>query len=155
MAAMWKCGAETAQAMSCLINPEDLPAVDAMCAKFPETPVVIDHFARIGVDGKIADEQVDRLCRLAKHKRVHAKLSAFYALGKKALPYDDLVPMIRRVLDAFGPERCLWASDSPYQLGEPNTYAASIGLVRDRLEGLSAGDREWLLRKTAEKVYFA
>jgi hypothetical protein len=49
----------------------------------------------------------------------------------------------------------MWASDSPYQLGEPNTYAASIGLVRDRLEGLSAGDREWLLRKTADKVYFA
>jgi predicted TIM-barrel fold metal-dependent hydrolase len=155
MASMWKCGAETGQAMSCLINPEDLPAVDAMCAKFPETPVVIDHFARIGVDGTIRDELVDQLCRLAKHKRTHAKLSAFYALGKKAPPYDDLVPMIRRVLDAFGPERCLWASDSPYQLGPPNTYAASLGLVRDRLEGLSAGDREWLLRKTAETVYFA
>jgi len=154
MAAMWQTAAKTGQAMGCLINPEDLPAVDAMCGKHPETPVVIDHFARIGVDGTIREADVARLCGLAKHQRVHAKLSAFYALGKKQPPYDDLVPMIRRVLDAFGPERCLWASDSPYQLGGGNTYAASIDLIRS-LDGLSAGDRAWLLTKTAEQVYFA
>jgi predicted TIM-barrel fold metal-dependent hydrolase len=155
MAAMWRCGAETGQAMCCLINPEDLPAVDAMCAKNPETPVVIDHFARIGVDGTIREADVAALCRLARHKRVHAKLSAYYALGEKRPPYDDLRPMIRRVLDAFSPQRCLWASDSPYQLGGENTYSASIGLIRDRLDGLSADDRAWLLSKTAERVYFA
>ena len=33
MAAMWKCGAETGQAMCCLIDPPDLPYVDRMCAK--------------------------------------------------------------------------------------------------------------------------
>jgi predicted TIM-barrel fold metal-dependent hydrolase len=154
MAAMWQTAAKTGQAMGCLINPEDLPAVDAMCGKHPETPVVIDHFARIGVDGTIREADIARLCGLAKHKRACAKLSAFYALGKKQPPYDDLVPMIRRVLDAFGPERCLWASDSPYQLGGGNTYAASIGLIRD-FGGLSAGDRAWLLTKTAERVYFS
>jgi predicted TIM-barrel fold metal-dependent hydrolase len=155
MAAMWRCAAETGQAMCCLINPEDLPAVDAMCGKYSDTPVVIDHFARIGVEGTIREADVAALLRLARHKRVSAKLSAFYALGKKQPPYDDLVPMIRRVLDAFGPERCMWASDSPYQLGGDNTYAASIGLIRDRLDGLSEEDRTWLLSKTAERVYFA
>jgi predicted TIM-barrel fold metal-dependent hydrolase len=154
MTAMWRCGAQTGQAMCCLINPEDLPAVDAMCGRHPETPVVIDHFARIGVDGTIREADVAALVKLARHKRVSVKLSAYYALGKKQPPYDDLVPMIRRVLDAFGPQRCMWASDCPYQLGGDNTYAASIGLIRDRLSGLSDGDRAWLLTKTAEQVYF-
>jgi predicted TIM-barrel fold metal-dependent hydrolase len=63
--------------------------------------------------------------------------------------------MIRRVLDAFGPERCMWASDAPYQVQPPHTYAASIKLIRDHFTGLSQGDREWLLRKTAERVFFA
>jgi hypothetical protein len=36
-----------------------------------------------------------------------------------------------------------------------HNYADSIALVRDRLDFLSAGDRDWLLRKTAEKVFFA
>jgi hypothetical protein len=49
----------------------------------------------------------------------------------------------------------MWASDAPYQVGPGHSYKASIDLVRDRLDGLSAGDREWLLRKTAERVFFA
>lgn len=155
MAALWKCGAETGQAMCCLIDPSHLPGVAAMCEKHPETPVVIDHFARIGADGMIREADLANLCGLAKHKKVHVKISAYYALGKKLPPYDDLLPMIRRVLDAFGPERCMWASDAPYQVQDAHTYRASISLIRDRLEGLSDGDRQWLLRKTAEKVYFA
>lgn len=155
MEAMWKCGAETGQAMCCLIDTQDLPAVDAMCQRHPETPVVIDHFARIGVDGKIRDEDVASLAGLAKHKLVTVKLSAYYALGKKQPPYDDLAPMIRRLLDAYGVERCMWASDSPYQIQGENTYAASIALIRDRLNSLSAGDRQHLLTKTAERIYFA
>jgi predicted TIM-barrel fold metal-dependent hydrolase len=153
MAEMWATGAKTRQAMCPLINPSDLPVVDAMCGKHPDTPVVIDHFARVGADGEIRDADVKALCGLARHKHVHVKVSAFYALGKKKPPYDDLVPMIRRLLESFGPKRLMWASDSPYQLQGPNTYKASIGLVRDRLD-LSKADREWLLAKTAEAVFF-
>lgn len=155
MAALWRAGAETGQAMCCLIDAADLAGVAAMCAKNPQTPVVIDHFARIGVDGTIRDADVASLCALAKHKAVSVKLSAYYALGKKQPPHDELLPMIGRVLDAFGPQRCMWASDAPYQVEPPNTYSASIALIRDRLEGASAGDKQWLLRKTAEKVFFA
>ena len=35
-----------------------------------------------------------------------------------------------------------------------NQTSDSISLVRDRIDFLSEGDRDWLLRKTAEKVYF-
>jgi len=153
MDAMWKKGAETGQAICCLIDAKDLGAVDVMCARHPQTKVVIDHFARIGVDGTIRDEDVAALCKLARHKLVSVKISAYYALGKKKPPYLDLVPMIRKVLDAYGAERCMWASDSPYQVQGEHTYKASINLVQ-RLDFLSAGDREWLLRKTAERVYF-
>jgi predicted TIM-barrel fold metal-dependent hydrolase len=155
MAEMWKTGAETGQAMCCLIDPPNLPGVDRMCEKYPKTNVVIDHFARIGVDGTIRDKDVSALCRLARHKQTYVKVSAFYALGKKKPPYDDLVPMIRRVFDAFGPQRLMWASDCPYQLASPHTYGASINLVRKRLDFLSKDDKDWLLRRTADQVYFA
>ena len=141
--------------MCWLIDPTQLSRVAEMCQRHPDTPVVIDHFARVGVDGTIREADLTALCDLAKHKRVSVKLSAYYALGKKEPPYDDLVPMTRRVLDAFGVQRCMWASDAPYQVQPPHTYAASIGLIRDRLSGLSAGDKQWLLTKTAEKVFFA
>ncbi len=152
---MWKTAADTGQNICCLINPKELAQIDAMCAKHPSTPVVIDHFARVGVDGMIRDADVAALVKLAKHKNTTLKISAYYALGKKRPPYLDLVPMIRRMLDAYGPERLMWASDSPYQLDGENSYKASISLVRDRLDFLSAADRDQLLRKTAERVFFS
>lgn len=155
MQAMWKCGGEDGLAMCHLVNPDALAAIARMGRKFADTPIVIDHFARIGVSGEIRETELDQLCQLAKNPRAYVKTSAFYALGKKQAPYLDLAPMIRRLLDAYGPERLMWATDCPYQVQEGHTYEDSIALVRDRLDFLSAGDREWLLRKTAEKVFFA
>ena len=95
------------------------------------------------------------LCKLAEHKRVTVKTSACYALGKKKAPYLDLAPMFGPLLDAFGPQRLMWASDCPFQVLNGHTYRASIDLVRERLEILSDSDRQWLLGKTAERVFFA
>jgi hypothetical protein len=91
--------------------------------------VVNDHMARIGVDGfgkvppvpgTIKPEDVADLVKLARHPMMHVKISAFYALGRRTPPYDDMIP-----------------------------------LIRDRLDGVSVADREWLLRKTAERVFFS
>ncbi len=83
------------------------------------------------------------------------KASAFYAFGQKRAPYLDFGPMIRRLRDTFGPQRLMWATDCPYQVRPGHTYADSIALSRDRLDFLSATDRDWMLRRTAKKVFFA
>lgn len=150
---MWRCGAAEGLAMCCLVNPNALTAIDQMCHEHRDTPVVIDHFARIGIDGEIREAEVAALCRLARHPRVYVKTSAFYALGKKRPPYDDLIPMIRRLVEAFGPQRLMWATDCPYQVQE-HTYDQSLALVRDRLDFLSADDRKWLLGRTAAGLFF-
>jgi len=62
--------------------------------------------------------------------------------------------MIRRLRDTFGPQRLMWATDCPYQVQRGHTYADAIALIRDRLDFLSARDRDWMLRGTAEKVFF-
>ncbi|HWB01125.1 MAG TPA: amidohydrolase family protein [Pirellulales bacterium] len=155
MRTMWQCAAEKRLAICPLINAQYLPSVDAMCRKFPDTTVVIDHFARVGVDGEIREADLANLCGLARHKHTHVKLSAFYALGRKQAPYLDLVPMIRRLFDAYGPQRLMWATDCPYQVQDGRKYDDSIALVRDRLDFASSADRQWLLRRTAEHVFFS
>jgi predicted TIM-barrel fold metal-dependent hydrolase len=151
---MFAAAARNNQAMSCLIDPDGLPELDRMCADFADTPIVIDHLCRIGADGTIRDKDVEALCAMAKHKKVMLKVGAFYALGKKKAPYDDLAPLIEKAVKAFGAQRCMWESDSPFQMQGEHTYKDSIELVRKRLTFLSADDRDWLLRKTAEKFYF-
>ncbi len=155
MNAMWKRGAEIGVALCPLINPKDLSEVDFMCQKYPDTTVVIDHFARIGIDGMIHRKDLDHLLKLAKHSKAHVKVSAYYALGNKKPPHDELIPMIKELYEAYGPERLMWASDCPYQLTGPNTYGDSIALIQDRIDFLSEADKDWILYKTAESVFFA
>jgi predicted TIM-barrel fold metal-dependent hydrolase len=150
---MFAAGAKNKQAMSCLINPDALPDLDRMCRKYPDTPVIIDHLCRIGVDGTIRDGGVKALCDMAKHKSVMVKIGAFYALGDKKPPYTDLAPLIRKVIQAFGVERCMWESDCPFQVVEQK-YQDSLDLVRKRLDFLSDADRDWLLWRAAEKFFF-
>lgn len=154
MAAMWKAGAKHGLAMCHLCQPDSFPAIGKMSQQYPETPVVIDHFGRLGIDGTIPKQDLDNLCQLAKHKNTHVKVSAFYALGKKKAPYTDLLPMIRRLLDSFGPERLMWASDGPFQVVNGHHYGPSIDLIKNA-DFLSAGDKAWLLEKTAAKVFFS
>jgi predicted TIM-barrel fold metal-dependent hydrolase len=151
---MFAAAARNNQALSCLIDPDGLPELDRMCSDHADAPVIIDHLCRIGVDGTIRDKDVDALCAMAKHKKVLLKVGAFYALGKKKPPYDDLAPLIQKAVKAFGPERCLWESDSPFQVQGDHAYKDSLDLVAKRLDFLGADDREWLLRKTAEKFFF-
>ena len=61
--------------------------------------------------------------------------------------------MIRRVHEAFGARRLMWASDSPFQTLK-ETYEDSIALIRDRLDFLTAEDKQWVLRRTAEEFFW-
>jgi predicted TIM-barrel fold metal-dependent hydrolase len=151
--AMFRTAAATGQALSCLIDPAGFPEVDRMCRAFPDTPVIIDHLGRIGVDGQIRDPDIDALCALARHPKLLIKVGAFYALGKKTPPYLDLAPLIRRVVQAFGPSRCMWESDCPFQV-VAHKYSDSLTLVRDWLNFLGKDDKDWLLWRTAERALF-
>ncbi len=154
MRSMWRTGAATQLAMCALAKPDAFASLDRMCAQFPETPVVIDHFGRVGIDGTIRDAEIRQLCALARHRHVKVKASAFYALGRKKAPYRDLGEMFRKVFETFGPQRIMWASDCPFQVMGGHQYAPSIDFIR-QMKPLSAEDREWLLGRTAEATFFA
>lgn len=155
METMWTTAAAEGLAICPLINPDALPFIDTMCSKHPDTTVVIDHFARIGMRSPPTEDQLKPLLALAKHPRVHVKTSAFYALGKKQPPYTDLAPMIKSCVDAFGASRLMWASDCPFQVDPGHDYKSSISLVRDGLDFLTPDDRTQMLRGTAERLFFS
>ena len=88
-----------------------------------------------------------------KNLKVDTKLKKYVQACKemKALE-DDLIPVVNRIIDAFGPDRLMWGSDSPYQVVLA-TYEDSISLVRDKL-GLSAADKQKILNDTPAKLFF-
>ena len=62
---MFETAANHGLVLSFLIGPNDLPEIDRMCSRFPDTRVVVDHVAGIRVrDDRFPAEQVEALCRL-------------------------------------------------------------------------------------------
>jgi predicted TIM-barrel fold metal-dependent hydrolase len=151
---MFAAAAENHLALSFLMSPPDIPEVERMCARFPEAPVIIDHLCLIGRKGTFAEDEIEALCRMARHKRVMLKVGAFYGLGGKKPPYLELLPLIRKVVTAFGPERCMWESDAPLQVKPPQAYDAAVALIRERADYLTHTDREQILFRTADDFFF-
>jgi predicted TIM-barrel fold metal-dependent hydrolase len=137
-----------------LIDPGALTDLAKICSRFPATPIVIDHMARIGMAAPIQKDQIEQLCEIAHFPEVRVKVSAFYALGNKRPPHLDLADLVQRLCETYGPRRLLWGSDCPFQLAS-ESYEDSIALVRDRLPFLSSEDRQWLLCRTTEEIFFS
>ena len=156
--AMFETAANHGLALSFLIGPDDLPEIDRMCSRHPDTRVVIDHVAGIRVrEGQFKADQVETLCRLAGHREVTVKLGPFHVLSEQEPPFLDLLPLLRRVIDAFGPDRCMWETDvgGPIPMSDPEEdYAATVELVLEHADFLSDGDREFVLYRTAERVFW-
>ena len=157
---MFQAGAQHNLAISFLMDPVDIPEVDRMCELYPDTPVIIDHLCRIGIDGAFRDEDTAALCGLAKRRSVLVKVGPFNHLGSKVKPYLDALPFVERVIGAFGPERCMWESDSPalrpgnYDADPEADFAASLALIRDHADFLGPSDKEQVLFRTAERFFF-
>ena len=86
------CGADDNLAMCHLVNPDALPAVDRMCGRFPETPVVIDHFRRIGSMARFV-LAMSMPCAAWRSTTDDGQAVGLLCPGAEDAPYADLVPM--------------------------------------------------------------
>jgi predicted TIM-barrel fold metal-dependent hydrolase len=76
--------------------------------------VLIDHCGRPTTAAGLHQPGFQALLRLAATGRVFVKLSGYVKFAQLPFPYDDARPYVDALLDAFTPDRCLWASDWPF-----------------------------------------
>lgn len=104
--------AEAASIPIMLFAPGLLPQVEAVALRHPELRLVIDHCA-IPVGTRDADVTpfIDTLLPLARLPNVAVKVSAMARYSSQPYPFGPVHVHIRRVIDAFGPERAFWGAD--------------------------------------------
>lgn len=156
---MFAAGAEHNLALSFLMTPADMPEIDRICTRYPDTPVILDHLGGVRIrDGVFPKDELDELCKLSKHPRVMVKIGPVNYLGDGNPPYLDTLALLQPVIEAFGPGRCMWESDNggPASLSySPNNYPAETGLIVDHADFLSDSDKEWLMFRTADSFFFS
>ena len=155
MAEMWSTAAAENLVLCPLLRDSPDMSDDALvhmaelCRRFPQTAVCLDHMAHV-MPGDA--RQLDRLLALAEFPLVTVKISGLNKFD--APPYDRVIPQLMALLGAFGPERLMWGSDMPVlERDPPNTLAAAFDFIARRAP-LDDTQRGWLLKGTAERVFF-
>lgn len=136
--------AEGARAPVMVLAPFLSALIGAIARQHPDLKIIVDHMAiPRGWKAPAAFEHLPELMALAKYDNVAVKMGSVpnYADGD-VYPYRSLHEYLKRVIDAFGPMRCFWASDYSRLIG-PYTECASM--FRDELSWLSAEERSAIM----------
>ena len=126
----------------------ELDVVKAMAEAFPETRLVLDHCGKPDILGSQFDDWAAHITRIAGHSNTFCKFSGL-ATG---MTTDRIVPFAHHVIDSFGADRLIWASDWP-PLDLAASYAEWIALSQKLLADLSDKEHIAIWHGTAEKVY--
>jgi predicted TIM-barrel fold metal-dependent hydrolase len=94
------------------VDPLVIEEHRALLEAFP-VPIVIDHLGHIDPDAGTDQAPLRLLCELIAEHGWWIKLSNGDRMSNQGAPYDDAVPIARRLLEA-APDRALWATDWPH-----------------------------------------
>jgi L-fuconolactonase len=129
-----------------LFHHEYMHLADELAGRYPGLRLVLDHLGLKSTKGYPEAknfETLDKVLALAKRPNVAAKVSALpcYA-DDKTYPFTSLHPHIRRVFDAFGPQRTFWGTDWSRL---PCSYRQGVTMFTEELPWLRGQDLEWVM----------
>jgi L-fuconolactonase len=100
------------------VASQAIPVVSSLAGRYGACSFAISH---LGDPGSFrdapavadAEDQIRHLLSLSAHDNAYVKISGLYAVSDPphAYPHPQATPFVRLLLDAFGPNRCLWGSD--------------------------------------------
>ncbi len=132
------------------------PLFAAIAERHPQLPLIIDH---IGVtiesvkDGSMP-ARVAEAAALAKYPNVSVKLSSTPLYSAQEYPWRDMEPHIKRLYDAYGPQRCHWGSDITNSFSRA-TMRQRVTHFTEELKFLSEDDKDWIMgRSLLQKLHW-
>jgi L-fuconolactonase len=119
-----------------------LPEIGEVAASYPRLRLIIDHMAVLPF-GICTDfgPILKQLLPLARYPNIAVKLSRLPAVVDEPYPFPSLHQPVRRVIDAFGPQRLFWGSDLTTH---SRSYAECVRLFTEALP-LTMNEKEWIM----------
>lgn len=139
----------------CIYPVGTLAQVGEAAQRYPGLQLVVDHLGLVqrpvAARGTDPFERLPELLELAPQPNVAVKLSGVATLSWEPFPFADVWPHVHRVLEAFGPERVMWGSDTTRAEGVV-TYADGIRWLTDSGE-LGPDELRLVLAETLRRVF--
>lgn len=135
------------------VNHTQMDIVRDFVQRIPMTPMILDHCGKPGIaEGELAQYRED-VAELSRHPNLWIKLSDLPVEADHAAWTDaDLRPYIDATLEAFGPDRTIYAGDYPVCL-QATTLPRWVETLDRALAGLSAIELRKIYRDNANAFY--
>lgn len=151
--ALWKVADRTGIVINVLASRDKRSEIEAMSREFSKLPIVIDHCLNLKFERDFQATLHDMLA-LARRPNLHAKLTFIPTGTAEKYPGRDMHAACLKIIDAFGPERCVWGSDFPTELWCPDfTYTDHLNVFTREL-GLNDATKRAVLGETAFRLWF-
>jgi predicted TIM-barrel fold metal-dependent hydrolase len=125
------------------LAPNHVPKLGEIAERHPGLRLIIDHMGlNSALRGQPLGPAVERVIKLARLKNVAVKVSALPCYVDEPYPFPSLHPLVRRVVDDFGPQRCFWGTDLSHL---PCPYKEAVTLFTEEMKGLSAAELDWIM----------
>ncbi len=135
-----------------LVKVRELPALVTLLDRHPDLTVVVDHGAKPAIAAGAWQPWADLVRVIARHRRVHCKLSGLVTEAGPDWHVDALRRYVDHLLDCFGPGRLLWGSDWPV-VNLSGGYALWVGATDALLAGLTAAETAAIRGGNANRFY--
>ena len=118
--------------------------------KHPRLTIILDHLGIARTEGNHA-AQLDQVLALARYPNLALKwCHAPSHLSNEPYPYRDVLPYLRRAIDAFGAPRIMWASDHT-QSKAHHSWAQALYYLLDS-DALSDDEKAWILGRSVRTI---
>ncbi len=138
--------AERAGLPVALLAFDFLPLVGQIAQRYPGLRLLIDHLGGRGGTGITKDAaalaNLPELLSLARYPNVAVKATGLAGYSSEPYPYRNIHPYLRRVYDAFGPERMFWGSDITRM---PCSLRQCVTMFMEELAWLTERDKELIM----------
>jgi len=120
-----------------------LPKVADVAQRHPRLKLIIDHLGRpSGTKDDAAWATLPDMLALAKHPNVAIKATGAPSYSSEAYPYRNLHGHLRRIYEAFGPQRMFWGTDITRM---PCSWRQCVSMFTEELPWLNGRDLELVM----------
>jgi len=154
---LWRTAGKLGALFNFFIAAKQLPRLAKMVRAHPEVKITIDHLSQIDLGADDPEPEMRLLLSMAKYPNVWVKVSELTSVSKSGeYPFADAYPYVKRVFEAFGPDRLLFGTGYPGSAragyGRP-TLGLEIDLIRKEMPFLSQSDRAKILGGNAQALW--
>ena len=125
---------------------------EQIVARHPGMPLIIDHMGvntAVAKEGKMT-EAISQAVALAKYPNVSVKLSNLPNSSLEPYPFKDLTPHLRRVFDAYGPQRCYWGTDVTNGMARVG-WKQRLTHFTEKIDFMSDADKDWVMGRSIKQ----